>query len=197
MNFEKRIEKLTKFFGRKIDYKLESYNNYSPKTITVRFPKSDKGFLNDKIIFLTIGMSDEIEDEDEFEKIELSAITDFRYQDEPECDFIGSIVNWMAHYSYRERVIYEPGEIFEWGNPFINDCELENLYFSFFPLNDEFQSKYNELKEILNIDDVLTLIPLTDKEKKYANDKGILELIKLFEKNELSPDFHYFRKSMI
>lgn len=197
MNYEKRIDQLTKLFGRKIDLKIESFNNYSPKTITVRFPKSEKGFLNEKIIFLTIGMSDEIESEDDFQKIELSAITHQEYQNEPESDFIASIVNWMAHFSYREHVIYELGEIFEWGNQFVNDCELENLYLSVFPIGEEYQEKYDELKNILNVDDILNLIPISNSEKQFADEKGVIELLKIFEKNELDPSFHFFRKSIL
>ena len=197
MKYKKKIDQLTALLGRKIDLKIESFNNYSPKTITVRFPKSEKGFLNERIIFLTIGMSDEIEPEDDFQKIELSAITYPEYQDEPESDFIASIVNYMAHFSYREQVLYEHGKIFEWGNPFINDCKLENLYFAGFPIGEGYQEEYNEFKKILNVDEILNLMPISNSERKYADSKGIMKLLEAFEKNNLSPDFHFFRNSII
>lgn len=197
-SIEERIKLLSDFFGRKPDFKMESFNNYAPKTQTLRFPATEKEVLfNSKIINLTIGMSDEIEDGDGFQKIELSAITHKAYQEEPESDFITSIVNWMANFSYKNKVIYEQGEIFEWGNPFINDCVLENLYFSYFPFGEDYSDKYDALLEILDVDEIINFIPISNKEKKLYDKKGVLELIKVFEKNDMSPDFHFHRKSFV
>lgn len=74
---------------------------------------------------------------------------------------------------------------------------MSSVYFAKFPHSQVNPTFYDDLKKILQVDEVLSLIPITRKEATHAAKKGMESLLNKFEEQEISPNFNFFRQSLI
>lgn len=199
INLTSQIDRVSNFMGRKPDMIISnSYEEYP--IVTLRYPGVSDGVpWNDRSFYTTVGLATAQKSSGISERpVELSAFAHAEYASHPEGQFIAAIMNWLAQESIKSHFMIEQGDTYDWGNPFINDCEMSGLYFGSLyheESGDEIAEEYHE--NVIEANVSAHLVPISSSELRLSEENGIESLLEVFCQHDLSPYFNFFRKSYI
>jgi hypothetical protein len=196
----RRLNGYVKFWGRKTDIVGCQSDDEIPHVDIYRFPRVEtKAIMAHAVVYVTSGMSDlPMPNTEELDKaFRYAEITAYARQplmtDSGESDFISWMCHWFAHYPFRTKTHFLPGQTFDYGKSIISGSEMEGFYFA----NTPFIDRKKLSRASVTAKTFLHLIPISRKEMELKLNEGADALLDLFGKVSMDPLFDLSRKSLL
>ena len=206
----KRTCRYEAFWGREPDFVLHCTDSLWPHIDVYRFPPVkikwffQKWFkpVSYQYVYISGGMSDAdmpIGEAAEIvpTRVELTAYSNEIYTNySGETDMVAWWLSFLASAPFRlkeKKLFFAPGHTFSTGEPIIPSSEMIGFFFSITPSV--------ELRRLcscsVNAKTMLHVVPISESERKLAQEKGSDKLIAYFEKYNIEPIFNLTRKPFI
>jgi hypothetical protein len=206
----KRALRYEWFWGRKPDWILHPTEPIHPHIDIYRFPPVETKWFFQKwfkpvshqYVYISGGMSDvempggKSEKADLF-RVELTAFSNEVYKNKSgDMDMISWWLSFLAYMPFRiknNNFFFAPGHTISAGEPIIPGSEMTDFFFGITPSV--------EIKRLcsasINAQLMLQVVPISESERKLAQQKGTENLISYFEENGIEPVFDLKRKPFV
>jgi hypothetical protein len=201
------FSKYAAYFGRAADFTLEARAGTTPAVSVGRFPPASTGLfrrfttpIHDRFVYVTYGMSCKPMQIPENEKaifpstIELIAYTRNVYVDEHDSvDMVSIYLQALAALPFEMDIFFGPAQTAALEEPLSPNSQMSSFFFA--------------LPDGINMPRlcsctpgaqlVLSVMPISGSERKFAVTNGPRQLIDLFERHRVPNLFDPFRRSVV
>ncbi|MFH1440953.1 MAG: suppressor of fused domain protein [Candidatus Omnitrophota bacterium] len=202
----KRNFRYLEFWGRDPDFILHPTEHINPHIDIYRFPpKKVKWFFQkspiyNQYVYMSAGMSDAdmpVKTAVDIipSRIELTAFSNEIYKNQSgDMDMIAWWLSFLAHLPFRSgNTFFAPGHTFTTKEAIIPDSKMTGFFFGVTPSVD----LKNLCSASINAKLILQVVPISDSERKLAEQKGSNCLVDYFEKHNIEPMFDLRREPFI